>query len=529
MRRIQVYDSTLRDGAQGEGISFSTEDKLRIAAKLDELGIDYIEGGFPGANPKDREFFRRIRETPLSKSKITAFGSTRRGGVAPEDDPGLKGLVEAGVSVATVFGKSWDLHVDDVLRVTKDENLKMIEESVAFLKAQGLEVIYDAEHFFDGYQADPDYALATLQAAHAGGPDCIVLCDTNGGSLPFSVTEAIERVRGTLTCPLGIHVHNDAGMAVANSVLAVQMGVDQVQGTINGYGERCGNANLCSVIPTIRLKLGLECLDGHLDGLTEASRFVSELANLSHNEHQPYVGNSAFAHKGGMHVDAVRKNPRSFEHVEPELTGNVRRFLISELSGRSTILAKAEKYNPDLKKDTPEVNQLRDVLEDLEHQGYLFEGAEGSFELLLMRTFGKYQELFHRVGFRVIIEKREDGTLLSEATIKVRLHDEEVHTAAEGDGPVNALDNALRKALTEWYPDIAAIDLTDYKVRVIDEKAGTASKVRVLIESSDGHTSWGTVGVSENLVEASWQALVESIEYGLLCANKEGKPAPDSS
>ena len=517
MDRVKIYDATLRDGAQGEGISLSVEDKLLIARRLDEVGIDYIEGGFPGSNPKDREFFALMRQSPLKHSRLVAFGSTRRAKVKAEDDPGLRELVAAGVQTATIFGKSWDLHARDVLKTSLKNNVDMIEESVAFLKAAGLEVVYDAEHFFDGYKDNADYAISTLAAAERGGADWLVLCDTNGGTLTWEVEEIVRDVCGKVTLPLGIHAHNDGGLGVENSLAAVQLGATQVQGTINGYGERCGNANLCSIIPAIELKMHKHCLpEGSLAKLTEMSLYVAEIANQSHDPRQPFVGSSAFAHKGGMHIDAVEKEPRTYEHIRPALVGNTRRLLLSELAGRTLLLDKAREYDETLSKDSPEIQCLFEELRRRELQGYLFEGAEASFELLLMKAFKKHKDLFHRVGFRIIVDRKPEGGVVSEATIRIGLGDKHVHTAAEGNGPVDALDAALRKALEEFYPEIRSIHLTDYKVRVLGEHASTASKVRVLIESTDNETRWGTVGVSENIIEASWQALVDSLEYGLL-------------
>jgi len=517
MDRVRIYDATLRDGAQGEGVSLSVEDKLLIARRLDALGIDYIEGGFPGSNPKDREFFRLLRQDPLKHARLAAFGSTRRATMRADEDPALRELAESGVRTATIFGKSWDLHVREVLKTSPETNLAMIEESVAFLKAAGLEVIFDAEHFFDGYKDNADYALQTLAAAERGGADWVVLCDTDGGTLPWELVEIMQVARARVKLPLGIHAHNDSGVGVANSLAAVRLGATQVQGTINGYGERCGNANLCVIIPNIELKMHKQCLpEGNLRKLTELSRYVAEIANQAHDSRQPFVGSSAFAHKGGMHIDAVEKQPRTYEHVDPALVGNSRRLLLSELAGRSLLLDKAREYDPNVSKDSPEIQQLFQELRQRELQGYLFEGADASFQLLLMKAFRKHRELFHRVGFRIIVDGRGDGTTESEATIKIGLEEMEVHTAAEGDGPVAALDAALRKALEQLYPEIKNIRLTDYKVRVLDEHASTSSKVRVLIESTDNETLWGTVGVSENIIQASWQALVDSLEYGLL-------------
>lgn len=517
MQKVKVYDTTLRDGSQGEGISFSVEDKLKIMQKLDALGIHYIEGGWPGSNPKDVKFFQRVKTLALKNTKIAAFGSTRRAKIKVEADLNLKALLEAETPVVTIFGKSWHLHIKDVLKTTLPENLKMIGDSIKYLKSKGREVIFDAEHFFDGYKNNQGYALKTLKVAQEAGADSLVLCDTNGGTMPYEIQKIIEEVQKKISTPLGIHTHNDSEMAVANTIMAVKLGVEQVQGTINGYGERCGNANLCSLIPNLKLKLGVNCItDKQMENLTKVSRFVDELANLAHNEKQPYVGNSAFAHKGGMHVNAVRKNPASFEHIKPELVGNHRRILISELSGKSNILYKAKEYNLDLEKGAPEVQKILEDLKKLEEEGYQFEGAEGSFELLMRKALGKHRTFFSLEGFRVIVEKREDNKLVSEATIKVNVEGKEEHTTSEGDGPVDALDNALRKALERFYPILKQVYLTDYKVRILNPETGTEAITRVLIESSDGEKSWGTVGVSENIMEASWQALVDSIEYKLL-------------
>jgi 2-isopropylmalate synthase len=515
--RILIYDSTLRDGTQGGGVALALDDKLRIAAKLDELGVDYIEGGFPGSNQKDIEFFRQLDTLKLRRSIITAFGSTRKPDTRPEDNTGLRLLAGAGTKTVTIFGKSWTLHVFDVLRTDPDENLRMIEDSIRFLKKEGLEVIYDAEHFFDGFRDDPDYALKTLMAAENGGADWLVPCDTNGGSLVTDIQDAFQAVSGKVRAPLGIHAHDDTGTAVANSIAAVELGARQVQGTINGYGERCGNANLCTIIPALELKRNKRCLPkGRLPLLTSVSRFVSELANLPHDQRLPYVGEYAFSHKAGMHVDGVQKNPKSFEHVPPEKVGNRRSTLLSDLSGRGTLLERVRLYVPDIDKNAPEIHELLELVKRLEHEGYHFENAEASFELQVMRVFKIYRELFHRSGFRIIVEKSQDDKHLSEATIKVQIGDRMVHTAADGDGPVNALDKALRKAIAEIYPEVSRITLVNYKTHILEDSVGTGAKVRVLIESSDGEHTWGTVGVSENIIEASWEALVDSIEYGLL-------------
>lgn len=517
MERISIYDTTLRDGTQGEGIAFSAEDKVKIALRLDQLGVDYIEGGYPGSNPKDLEFFSAIQAHTLQHAKISAFGSTRKPGLSAAEDANLKALLASGAPVCTVFGKTWDFHVLEALQTTLEENLKMIRESVAFLKEQGREVIYDAEHFFDGFKANPDYALKTLKAAEAGGASVLCLCDTNGGSLPWQISEAIKRVQETVNVPLGIHAHNDGDLAVANSLIAVQAGVIQVQGTINGFGERCGNANLCSILPNLVIKMGREAVSPEMLGdLTELSRYVSEQANVHPVSNQPFVGKSAFAHKGGLHVSALLKNPATYEHMAPEQVGNKRRVLVSELSGVSNLVYKAEELGFDINHTNPATRKILEEIKALEHQGFQFEGAEGSFELLMRRAFEDYSDPFFLEAFRVLNEKREGNEVTSEVVIKLKVGEETVHTAAEGNGPVNALDNALRKALQGAYPEIGEMKLTDYKVRVLEEKDGTGAQVRVLIETSDGHRTWGTVGVSENIIDASWQALADSIVYGLL-------------
>lgn len=515
---IKIYDTTLRDGSQAEDIAFSVEDKVRIAQKLDELGIHYIEGGWPGSNPKDLKFFKEIRSVPLSSAKVVAFGSTCRPGVSPEKDPNLKSLIEAGTGGVTIFGKAWDMHVLEALNISLDQNLEIVAHSIRFLKGIVPEVIFDAEHFFDGFKKNPSYALSVLKVAEEAEADWIVLCDTNGGTLPSELQQAIREVKKWITVPLGIHVHNDSELAVANSILAVQEGILQVQGTINGYGERCGNANLCSIIPNLKLKMGLDCLtDAQLQKMREVSRFVSELANLPHPKYLPYVGDSAFAHKGGVHVSAIRKSPLTYEHIVPEKVGNRQRVLISDLSGESNILYKAGEFGIDLESKDPNVRALLDLLKRLEHEGFQFEGAEGSFEILMKKGLGQHKRFFELLGFRVIVEKKEEGTLpFSEATIRVRVGDRVEHTAAVGNGPVNALDNALRKALEKFYPELKEMKLLDFKVRILSTQDGTAARTRVLIESGDQESKWGTVGVSENIIEASWQALVDSIEYKLL-------------
>ncbi len=518
MRTVDIYDTTLRDGSQREGVSLSVSDKLKIAEKLDEFGVKYIEGGWPGSNPKDIEFFKKAATVKFKNSRLCAFGSTRRPGEPVESDPNIKAIVEAGTDTVTIFGKSWDFHVHDALKTTLEENLAMIKDSIFYLKSIGREVIYDAEHFFDGYKANPEYALATIEAAARGGAEIIVLCDTNGGLMPWELSAILSVVKERVKVPLGIHAHNDADMATANSLLSVQEGITQIHGTINGYGERCGNANLCTIVPNLQLKMGFQVVSSdQLKSITRLSRYVAELINIAPPDQQPYVGFNAFAHKGGVHIDAVSKKPATYEHTNPDLVGNQRRILVSELAGRSSITAKTNDYAYHLQKDQPETASVLQKIKEMEHYGYQFEGAEGSFELLVLKMMKAYRPLFKLEGFRLIIEKREDGQLYSEATIKVRVGDVQVHTAAEGNGPVNALDNALRKALEEVYPDLKKFKLTDFKVRVIDGVDGTGAQVRVLIETRDDQKSWGTVGVSPNVIEASWIALVDSLEYGLIC------------
>jgi 2-isopropylmalate synthase len=518
-KQVTLYDTTLRDGAQAEDISFSLEDKLRITRRLDEFGVHYIEGGWPGASPKEAAYFVEAAALTLKNAKLAAFGSTRRARKKASDDDNLRALVAAKTPVVTIFGKSWELHVKDALRVSLEENLAMIEDSVVFLKGKVSEVIYDAEHFFDGYRHNREYALETLQAARRGGADCLVLCDTNGGMLTLDLVKIVREVRKALPdSTLGIHVHNDSETAVANTVAAVSKGIRHVQGTVNGYGERCGNANLCSIIPALQLKLGLECVPPEdLPRLRELSRFVSELANLPPLKHQPYVGNSAFAHKGGVHVSAILRNPLTYEHIAPESVGNRQRVLVSDLSGRANILQKAAEFGIDLKSKDPKTLKILGHLKELENRGYQFEGAEASFELLIKKVLGQHRRFFELKGARVIVEKRrEKEEAISEATIKVAVDGKVEHTAAEGKGPVHALDGALRKALHRFYPKLRTMELIDYKVRVLTAEEGTAAPVRVLIESGDKEGRWGTVGVSANLIEASWQALVDAIEYKLL-------------
>jgi len=520
MREVEIYDTTLRDGSQAEGINFSVYDKVQIAEKLDELGFHYIEGGWPGSNPKDASFFREVRKVRFKKAKISAFGSTRKAGVRVEEDRNIRLLLEAETPAVAIFGKSWVLHVHEALKTTLDENLRMIEDSVAFLSREGREVIFDAEHFFDGFKDDPEYALKTLQVACDAGARVLVLCDTNGGTLPFEVEEVFRKVREFFgdrqDVRLGIHAHNDSGVAVANSLVAVQLGATHVQGTMNGYGERCGNANLCTIIPNLKLKMNLHPVsDESLRKLFEASHFVSEIANMKHDDYQPYVGRSAFAHKGGIHASAMLRHPRTYEHVSPELVGNARRILVSEQAGRSNLIYRAEEMGIKLDARDSKVTALIQKIKEAENEGYQFEGADASFEILLREALGETMKSFGLEGFRVIVEKRGEEDATTEATIKVRVGEEVVHTASEGDGPVHALDNALRKALERIYPALRKIRLADYKVRVLSEKEGTAARIRVLIQSTDGEKTWGTVGVSTDVIEASWEALADSIQYGL--------------
>jgi len=524
MKSVELYDTTLRDGAQGEGITFSLDDKLKIAKKLDELGFHYVEGGWPGSNPKDMAFFKRVKNIPFKNTVITAFSSTRKPGVKPEEDYNMRCLVESAAGTVTIFGKSWDFHVEKALETTLAENLCMITDSIAYLVSKGLTVFYDAEHFFDGYKANTDYALATLDAAVKGGAARVILCDTNGGTMPWEITDIINVVKKRIEVPLGIHCHNDSELAVANSLAGVQAGCIQVQGTVNGYGERCGNANLCSVIPNLSYKCNLETLPGdNVKKITELSRFVSELANMNPVSSQPYVGASAFAHKGGVHVSALQKNPRTYEHIEPELVGNSRRVLVSELSGMSNLLYKYRELDIDVRDAGKDGRHVLEEIKEMEHRGYQFEGAEGSFALRVRKAYHGYREPFTLNNLRIIIEMRDDGQVCSEAVIKMTVGDYEVHTAAEGNGPVNALDNALRKALNDFFPEIKEMHLSDYKVRVLEGKDGTGALVRVLVETTDGRKNWGTIGVSPNIIEASWQALVDSIAYGLLQRKEESE------
>jgi 2-isopropylmalate synthase len=516
-KAISIYDTTLRDGNQGVGINLSLSDKLRIAERLDELGVHYIEGGWPNpTNGTDKEFFKQIKKKNI-KAKIAAFGSTRRPRRTCSQDELIQSLVKTGAPVATIFGKSWDLHVSHVIKTSEQENLDMIAESVAYLKRHMEKVIYDAEHFFDGFRNNRMYALKTLEAAQQAGADCIVLCDTNGGVLPDEFIEAFRGTQKVLRTPLGLHLHNDSGCADANSILGVLEGASLVQGTVNGYGERCGNANLCTIIPTLQLKRGYSIVSPmQLRTLTAVSIFVSEITNMAHNTYQPYVGEAAFSHKAGIHADAVLKISRAYEHFEPVDVGNSRRFVVSLQAGSSTIRERLPSLKIKFDKHDPIVKQLLAKIKSLEMQGYQFEAADGSFELLARKMLGQLRKDFEFKGFRVIEEKRENGDIFSEATIKVKADGRLEHTAAEGDGPVNALDNALRKALVKFYPSLREVKLDDFKVRVLDGRDGTAAKVRVLIESSDGTDRWGTIGVSTNVIEASWFALIDSLKYKLM-------------
>jgi 2-isopropylmalate synthase len=515
MRRVQIYDTTLRDGAQGEGVNFSLQDKLLITERLDSLGFDYVEGGFPASNEKDAHYFQRVADLNLRHIQVCAFGMTRRRGVRPEDDPGMRALVGANTRVITLVGKTSDFHVAEVLRVSPEENLAMIADSVAYLREAGREVIYDAEHFFDGWKSNPEYALATVRAAAQAGACMVVMCDTNGGSMPEEIAELTREAASKLSVPVGIHCHNDCELAVANSLASIEAGAIQVQGTINGLGERCGNANLVSVIANLAIKKsGYAVLDNSgVEHLTELSRFVYETANLRLAPGQAFVGQSAFAHKGGMHVHAVARASASYEHIAPERVGNQRRILVSELSGRSNI--KAVVNQRDFGDDPQLMDKILARVVELENQGYQFEAAQGSFDLLAKKCAGTYRPFFERINFRVNVETNSQGEVVTEATVKLRVDGHVHHEVAEGDGPVNALDAALRKALDEHFPNLSHMHLVDYKVRVINSEAGTAAGVRVVIESRDQDEVWGTVGVSENIIEASWIALVDSFEYKL--------------
>jgi 2-isopropylmalate synthase len=530
MTKIQLYDTTLRDGMQGEGMSLSVQEKLRVAHRLDELGLDLIEAGFPSSNPKELELFELLAREKLAHAEIAAFGMTRRRGVGADGDAGLRILADCFAPVCTLVGKTWALHLEKVVKVDRNENLRMITESVAFLAAHGKRVVYDAEHFFDGFADDPSYAIACLLAAAEAGASTVVCCDTNGGSLPDRVAAAMAGVVASLRptgAQVGIHCHDDAGCGVANSLVAVQAGATHVQGTINGYGERCGNANLVSVIPNLQLKLGLHCLsDEQLASLTQASHFLAELLNFTPDPDQPYVGRNAFAHKGGMHVAGVAADPATFEHVEPSVVGNRREVLISELSGKGTVHQRARDAGITLDDET--ATRVVERVKELEHRGYHFEAADGSFELLLRKESGDYEPLFRLESWRAIVEKRADGRVETEATIKIYVDGERYVRTAEGNGPVNALDRALRDALVEIHPHLADIDLVNFKVRILDETKGTGAVTRVLLDSSDGEQLWGSIGVSENVIEASWEALVDSLEYGMQVAGLQPGAASSS-
>lgn len=515
---IQIYDTTLRDGTQSEGFTLSSNDKVRIAQKLDELGVAFIEGGWPGSNPKDVEFFERARDLEWKNSLIAAFGSTCRVKGGPEDDANIKALVDSHTPVCTIFGKTWTLHVKDVLLTTLEDNLRIIEQSVAYLKASGERVIYDAEHFFDGYKADHAYAIETLRAAIRGGTETVVLCDTNGGTLPWEIEKIIRELKPALAHPFGIHTHNDSECAVINSLVAVREGAIQVQGTINGVGERCGNANLVSIMADLELKMGYCCLpDGNIRHLYDLSHFVAEVANITPDEHLPFVGKSAFAHKGGVHVAAMRRNAKSYQHVEPEVVGNKMRVVVSDLSGRGNLLSKAEEHGVEV--EGKEVLPVLNEIKELESRGFSFEAAEASVTMMLKRQEYGYKPPFELVDFFVNVEHRQGRGIFAEAMVKVRVQGELLHTAAEGNGPVNALDNALRKALLSYYPQLADFHLSDYKVRILDSDHGTEAITRVLIDTRNNSSRWSTVGASTNIIEASWRALADSVEYGLLVAH----------
>ena len=524
MSSVQLYDTTLRDGAQTEGISFSVVDKLHIAQKLDELGIHYIEGGWPGSNPKDIEFFEKAKSLTFSNSVLVAFGSTRHPRGKVETDTNLQALLDAGAKAVTLVGKSSEHQVTQVLETSLEENLSMIADSIRYLKAKGLTVFFDAEHFFDGFKANREYSLRCLTAAAEAGADCLVLCDTNGGSLPEEIIEAVQASTDITNVPLGIHVHNDGELAIANTLASVRAGVIQVQGTINGYGERCGNANLCSIIPALKLKMNIDCVtDAQLARLTDVARYVSEVANLAMNAHLPYVGSSAFSHKAGLHVSGLAKWAQAYQHMDPALIGNRQRVLVSELSGRRNVIYKAQELGLDMPLQGAEAQKLVEQVKQLESHGFQYDNAEASFELLVHRAKPDYKPPFELVDFMVVVEKRRRlptgdslEQTLAEAMVKVRVGNEIMHTAAEGNGPVNALDQALRKALLQFYPSLAAVTLVDYKVRILEESIGTASQVRVLIESSDGVDEWRTVGSSTDIIDASWLALADSMEYWLL-------------
>ncbi|MDD5194371.1 MAG: citramalate synthase [Candidatus Omnitrophica bacterium] len=523
MKKLIIYDTTLRDGAQTEGISYSLQDKINIASRLDSFGIDFIEGGWPYSNPKDTEFFNYFKKHPLKNAKLVPFGSTAHPARPAHQDKNLISLARCGTEYVTIFGKTWDLQVKEVLRVSPQDNLKIISGSIKFLRSQGKKVFYDAEHFFDGYKNNAEYAIKTVSAAILAGAQLIIFCDTNGGTLPWEIKKIVQEIREIISFgDFGIHCHNDLGMAVVNSLICIEDGCSHIQGTINGYGERCGNTDIVTALGVLKFKMGhtVSC-EKNLTQLTELSHYVSEISNMIHRDASPFVGRSAFAHKGGVHIDAMLKNPLAYEHIAPELVGNHRRFVVSELAGKSSLVLKAKELTFDLDKKSARAKKIHKLIQDLENQGYQFEAAEGSFKLLLEREFRKYKKFFELLGFRVTVEKRENNELISEATIKLKVKGALRHIASEGDGPVNALDSALRRALADFYPALAKMRLSDFKVRVLDAVEGTAAKVRVLIESQDEKESWTTVGVSENVIEASYNALADSIEYKLL---KDSKP-----
>ncbi|HQQ35933.1 MAG TPA: citramalate synthase [Rugosibacter sp.] len=526
-RQVVAYDSTLRDGAQAQGVSFTVEDKLKIVERLDALGVGYIEAGNPGSNPKDLEFFERAGALKLKHAKIIAFGSTCKVGVDAAEDRNVQSLLRANTQSVAIFGKSWDYQVTDILRTTLEENLRMIASTIAFLEGQGKEVVFDAEHFYDGYKANPDYAMQTLQAASDAGADVLALCDTNGGTFPNEIFEITQKVVARFPkVQVGIHCHNDCEMAVANSVAAVQAGATQVQGTINGIGERCGNANLCSIIPNLQLKLGLPCIpQENIAELTATARYVNDVANMPFNDKAPYVGKDAFSHKGGMHIDAVSKNPISYEHINPQQVGNVRHILVSEVAGRSALLSKIHEVDASLDKDSPDTKRILEYIKALEHEGYQFESAEGSVQLLVRRELGKFRSFFEFKEYQVGIHEPAINGVNSSASIKLSVNGQEEVMSAEGDGPVNALDKAMRRALERFYPAIREVRLTDYKVRVLDSDRATAAKVRVLIESADHHESWTTTGVSTDVVDASWRAMIDAIEYKLMRDQERVSPS----
>ncbi len=516
---MEIYDSTLRDGAQSEGISFSVTDKIKIVQALDSMGVPYIEAGNPGSNPKDLEFFEAIKSMNLKHSKIVAFGSTRRKNIKVEDDANVKSLLTAGTEHVAIFGKSWDFHATEIIHATLEENLDMIEDTIRFFINKGIDVTFDAEHFFDGFKANQDYAMLSLATAAKAGAKRLVLCDTNGGCLPSEIFEITKKVAETFPMKIiGIHAHNDGGMAVANSIVAVEAGAKHIQGTFVGFGERCGNANLSTIIANLELKMNTPCLaEGELENLTSIALLISEVANINHDDQMPYVGKKAFTHKGGMHIDGVNKNPKSFEHIDPSAVGNARRFLMSEVAGRSSILKKIQRVAPELSKTSPQTAEIMARLKELEHDGYQFEGAESSFELVIRKVLGKYKPFFALENFKTMGERPDLSSMFSAyAMVKVNVDGDSEMVAAEGDGPVNALDKALRRALERFYPELTKIQLTDYKVRVLDGKEASAAKVRVLITSSDGKSDWTTVGVSTDIVEASLIALVDSLEISLI-------------